>query len=237
MEGFQFFITGTSSGIGKALAKECLKRGSKVVGISRRHVLDHPNYIHLNYDLSDSRSYHLINFDRNREATEVVLVNNAGWLGDMKPLGKIDPNNLERAYQINLIAPTILSKLFIEQTESSNSRRSIINLSTGAAHNPVASWSTYCASKAGLEMLAKVIALDHPDVRCLSVSPGVVDTEMQGEIRQMEETHFPEVERFRSYKANEELTSPEEVALKLVDMLLNPEKAPDIVSSLRNYTI
>ncbi len=237
MGGVQFFITGTSSGIGKALAEECLKRGHKVVGISRRHAIEHPNYVHLFYDLINYESYHLINFDRNRHAEEVVLINNAGWLGDIKPLGRMEPDQIERAFQVNLIAPTILSKLFIEQTSTYSAKKTILNISSGAARYPITSWSTYCASKAGLEMIAQVAALDHPEVRFLSVSPGVVDTEMQGEIRKLEEMDFPDVDRFIAFKKNNELTSTEEVALKILDMLSNPEKAPDIVYSLRNYQL
>lgn len=237
MSAIQFFITGTSSGIGETLARECLELGHKVVGVSRRHTIEHPNYVHLSYDLADYQSYHLINFDRNRQADQMVLVNNAGWLGDIKPLAKIEPDHLERAYQINLIAPTILCKLFIEQTVHFRARKTVINISSGAARHPVGSWSTYCASKAGLEMLARVAALDHPEVRFLSVSPGVVDTEMQGEIRRLEEYDFPDVDRFKAYKENNQLTSTREVALKLLDILSNPEKTPDIVSSLRDYQL
>lgn len=237
MAGKQFFITGTSSGIGRALAEECLERGYKVVGISRRKRIDHPNYVHLSYNLANYQDYHLINFDRNRQADELVLVNNAGWLGEVKPLGQINPQSIARLFQINLIAPSILSRLFIEQTKPSQGRRSIINISSGAARYPVASWSNYCSSKAGLEMMTRVMALDHPDIRFWSISPGVVDTEMQGEIRKLEEDDFPEVDRFIGYKEKGELTNPDEVAYKLLDILSNPEKAPDIVLSLRDYQL
>jgi benzil reductase ((S)-benzoin forming) len=237
MANKQFFITGTSSGIGRALAEECLRRDHKVVGISRRKRIEHPNYTHLSYDLSEYRHYQLINFNRNRDADELVLVNNAGWLGEVKPLGSIHPAAIEKLFQINLIATAILCRLFVEQTQSSQGRRTVINISSGAARYPVPSWSNYCSSKAGLEMMTRVMALDHPEIRCWSVSPGVVDTEMQGEIRTLEEEDFPEVERFIHYKEKGELTSPAEVADKLLDMLSNPEKAPDIVVSLRDYQL
>ena len=233
----QFFITGTSSGIGLALAQLALDRGHKVVGVSRRKLIDHPNYVHLPYDLEHQKNYDLINFNRNQEAEELVLINNAGWLGEIKPLGKIDPLQIERSYQINLIAPTILCKLFIEQTQNHPARKTIINISSGAARSPVASWSTYCSAKAALDMLTRVMALDHPDIRFHAVAPGVVDTEMQGEIRKLREADFPDVERYIAYKENNELTSTGEVALKLIDLLSNPKKAPDIVVSLRNYPI
>lgn len=233
----QFFITGTSSGIGLALAKTCLEQGHGVVGISRRKAIEHPHYIHLPYNLEDQKNYDLINFNRSREAEKIVLVNNAGWLGEVKPLGRIDPLQIERALQINLVAPSILSKLFLEQTKDHPAEKVIINISSGAARYPVASWSTYCASKAGLDMLTQVMAIDHPEVRFHAVSPGVVDTEMQGEIRKLREEDFPDVDRFRAYKARNELTSAREVAEKLMHLLLNPEKAPDIVYSLRDMQL
>jgi benzil reductase ((S)-benzoin forming) len=232
-----FFITGTSSGIGHTLATECLERGHLVTGISRRKEIEHENYVHLPYDLEHQKNYDLINFNRSRDAEELVLVNNAGWLGEVKPLGKINPLDIERAYQINLIAPAILSKIFIEQTQNHSAKKTVINISSGAGRYPVASWGTYCSGKAGLDMLTQVMALDHPEVRFRAVAPGIVDTEMQGEIRRLREEDFPDLERFISYKENNELTSTREVAHKLLDMLSNPEKAPDIVCSLRNYQL
>lgn len=230
----QFFITGTSSGIGRALAERALEAGHKVTGISRRNRIDHPNYRHLVHDLSDYQNYHLINFNVNQEAEELVLVNNAGWLGEVKPTARISPNSIEQAYQINLIAPSILCRLFLEQTESTAQKRTVLNISSGAGKYPVASWSTYCASKAGLDLFTQVMAKDHPDVRCLAIAPGIVDTEMQGEIRRVDSGDFPDLDRFKKYKEEGELSAPEEVAEKLMRIIAHPEKAPDIVFSLRD---
>ncbi len=230
----QFFITGTSSGIGKALALKALEAGHKVVGISRRKNIEHPNYRHFIYDLSSYENYHLINFNVNRSADELILVNNAGWLGEVKPLAEINPKYIERAYQINLIAPSILSKFFIEQTTESKQKRVVLNISSGAANYPVHSWSTYCASKAAIDSLTRVMQLDHPDVRCLSIAPGIVDTEMQGEIRLVDNADFPDKQRFVDYKNKGELTDPKEVAIKLLEIIDSPKNAVDCVFSLRD---
>ncbi len=230
----QFFITGTSSGIGKALAEKALEEGHHVVGISRRRNIDHPHYRHLSYDLSDYQNYHLINFNVNRKASELILVNNAGWLGEVKPLAKIDPKFIERSYQINLVAPTILSKLFVQQTLDTGQQRVIINISSGAANYAVPSWSTYCASKAAIDSLTRVMDVDHPDVRCYSIAPGIVDTEMQGEIRQVADDHFPDKERFINYKKNGDLSDPKDIAIKLLRIIQHPDTAPDSVFSLRD---
>jgi 3-oxoacyl-[acyl-carrier protein] reductase len=58
----------------------------------------------------------------------------------------------------------------------------VINVSSGAAANPLVGWSAYCASKAGLSILTRVLAIEESDARGILVYgllPGVVDTEMQ----------------------------------------------------------
>lgn len=230
----QFFITGTSSGIGYQMAMQALEQGHKVTGISRRHVIEHPNYRHLGYDLSAYENYKLINFNVNKEADKVVLVNNAGWLGEVKPAGHISPPSIERAYQINLVAPSILCKLFIEQTGSLASEKVIVNISSGAAKYAVLSWSTYCASKAGIDLFTKVLREDHPEIHSFSIAPGIVDTEMQGEIRRLDEDDFPEIQRFVDYKEKGELSAPADVASRLLKIIEHPETAPDCVFSLRD---
>lgn len=230
----QLFITGTSSGIGHELALAALDAGHKVLGISRRKNISHPNYHHLNYDLADYHNYHLINFNINKSAEKLVLINNAGWLGEVKPIDQIKPQNIERAYQINLVAPSILSKLFIEQTSTSKAQKIIINISSGAGKYPVSSWSTYCASKAGIDLFTQVLQKDHPEIHSFSIAPGIVDTEMQGEIRRLEEEDFPDRQRFIDYKEKGELSKPKDVAHKLLSIINHPENAPDCVFSLRD---
>lgn len=230
----QFFITGTSSGIGLELAKLALEEGHKVTGISRRHSISHANYKHLTYNLADYDNYKLINFNVNKEAEKTVLVNNAGWLGEVKPVGQIQPQNIERAYQINLIAPSILTKLFLEQIQNSNSEKVVLNISSGAGKYPVKSWSTYCASKAGIDLFTRVLREDYPDVHSFSVAPGIVDTEMQGEIRTLDESDFPDRQRFVDYKQKGELSSPKDVAANLLKIIKEPKSAPDCVFSLRD---
>ncbi|MDZ7845430.1 MAG: SDR family NAD(P)-dependent oxidoreductase [Owenweeksia sp.] len=181
--------------------------------------------------MANYQEYQLVNFDVNREADEIILINNAGTLGEIKPLGQISPPAIELAYQINLVAPSILCKLFIAQTSKRQQKRTIINISSGAAKYPVPSWSTYCASKSGLDLFTKVMAQDHPDVRCHAIAPGIVDTEMQGEIRQLKVDDFPEVGRFKDYKSQGELSDPKKVASKLHRLIENPDLAPGLVFS------
>jgi benzil reductase ((S)-benzoin forming) len=208
----KLYITGTSSGIGKALAEAALLEGHIVVGFARRNAIDHPNYRHLTIDLSDLENYASLGFDG---VNEVILVNNAGSLGSVKPVAQLDPQRTEKAYHLNLIAPTILCKIFLENLSEINVRKTIINISSGAAFSPIKSWSVYCAAKAGLEMFSEVMQIDHPEIRVHTVSPGVVDTEMQGEIRR----------------------SRTEVAYKIMHVLKHPDVFTELKLSLRQVDL
>jgi NAD(P)-dependent dehydrogenase (short-subunit alcohol dehydrogenase family) len=59
----------------------------------------------------------------------------------------------------------------------------VVNISSGAAGHAMEGWSAYCCSKAGLAMLTQVIAHEHANIRAYGFRPGVVDTDMQSQIR------------------------------------------------------
>lgn len=226
------FVTGTSSGIGKATAEELLKRGWKVVGVSRRDPdLGHKNYKHLNVDLKK-----IENFDKelseylepvisNKNYNRIALVNNAAGTGEMLRLEELDPLELMDLFKVNLIAPVYLMGLFLKY-KPNNTKLRIISLSTGAAHNAYLGMTPYCASKAALLMSVKVFALENSNDKNLAIrsyEPGTVDTEMQLQARSQSPDKFPSVDIFKSIKANNKLVKPGHVAIKIVDFLENNE--------------
>lgn len=230
----KYFITGTSSGIGKALAEAALAEGHKVTGFARRNRIEHPNYRHLTVDLTDLDHYASIGFEGISDKTEeVILINNAGTIAPVKPVGSMDPIQIARAYRLNVTAPSILCQLFLENLRDYHGRKTIINISSGAASYPIKSWSVYCASKAALSMFSQVLSLDHPELRCYAISPGVVDTEMQGEIRASSQRDFPDLQRFMDYKEKGELASATDVATKIIHVINNPDSYTAIDISLR----
>ena len=79
-----FYITGTSSGLGLALAEELLKdEDNQVVGIARNCKIAHPNYVHRKVDLTDAVATAKIRFGDHLKAKKVYLINNAGTLGEV----------------------------------------------------------------------------------------------------------------------------------------------------------
>ena len=69
--------------------------------------------------------------------------------------------------------------------------------------------------------------------KIFSIAPGIIDTEMQTEIRAVPDENFSNKSKFVSLKENNELTSPEEVANNLLDVIQNPEKYPNVVMDFR----
>ena len=220
-----FIITGTSSGIGKELTEQLLQDGNNIViGISRSNTLEHPNFKHISLDLNDVADIEGIEFPKWKNASQVSLIHNAGWVGPMQKMGNQEMGAIAAAYLINLVAPAILSNHFIASFKESEAQKVILSISSGAAHNPVEGWNTYCSAKAGLDMLSKCIDEEHTDIINLSIAPGKVDTPMQNDIRFADEKEFPRLKEFQGYHKKGELSTVSEVAVKYISILTNPSK-------------
>jgi benzil reductase ((S)-benzoin forming) len=207
-------VTGTSSGIGAAVASQLAAAGWDVVGIARRPTpLQHPRYQHLSVDLSD-----LTTASQTIEAriapllgatpSRVALVNNAARAGALGPLQHVAPGELLTTATLNLATPLWLMGFVLRHAPVTATIR-IINVSSAAAVQPIPGLSAYCSSKAALRMAGMVLAqeLESPggsvpsrDVAILSYEPGVVDTEMQTEARSYSEREFPWVGLFKGFK-------------------------------------
>jgi len=234
------FITGTSKGLGKALAELLLEDNNvKVVGISRHQSIEHPNYKHLILDFSDIKTVELFKFPEG-EYDKYVLINNAGVIEPIAHLGHEFATDLVRNYNVNLISPSILINMFMRQFSKLEKPMHIINVSSGAGKYPIDGWSTYNASKAGLDLfslaLKEEIKIDGKEnINVHSIAPGIVKTEMQETIRNSKLENFSNLDKFTNYYENDLLTSPEDVALKFKKVIDNPEKFPDVVIDVRNF--
>jgi benzil reductase ((S)-benzoin forming) len=227
------YLTGSSSGIGFALTNVFLKNGFKVEGIARRNGILHTNYIHHTLDLSNLNEVSHFKFSAEQDLDEVVLINNAGWLGEVKPVGELKNDNIQRINDINVTAPFMMMNSFLSQLNGFNGRKTIVNISSGAAQYPIKSWGGYCASKAAIDMFSRVIKEEHPEITVMSIAPGVVDTAMQKAIREVPAEHFEDSARFHEMHSSGELKSSDDVAEQIVGLIENKEKALGTVFSLR----
>jgi len=219
-----FIITGTSSGIGHELCKILLEnQDNKVIGIGRTQNIEHTNYHHLALDLNNIKEIENIEFPSWSNAEQISLIHNAGWIGPIQKIGNQELGAIASAYIINLVAPAVLSNQFISIYKSSKAQKVILSVSSGAAHTAIEGWSTYCSSKAGLDMLSKCIDEEHQDIINLSIAPGKVDTPMQNDIRFADEKAFPRLREFQKYFKHGELADAKEVATKYNKILQNPK--------------
>ena len=235
-------LTGHTSGLGAALLDVFVgEPENTVVALGRRRSLRaDPNMRQLVVDLrSPADAAHAMSgaldvADWSR-ITQVLLVNNAGVLPPIGPVGSLDAIELAEAVNLNLATPIVLTNELLRLTADLDIERRIAQVSSGAARTPYAGWSTYCATKAGLDHFTRSVALDAP-LRCrvCSIAPGVVDTAMQAQIRASNVNDFPELERFVEMNRDGMLASPDRTARRLVEHLLSESFGDPSVVDLRD---
>lgn len=239
-------VTGHTRGLGAAIVDALRSRGIDVLGLSRslrapaaRDARQPGGLAEIALDLSDSGALaqwlaggSLAEFLRGAE--RAVLVNNAGTLGPVGPSASQPPAEVGRAVALNVTAPLMLAGAFSAATAALPDRR-IAHVSSGAARNPYAGWALYCATKAALDHHARAASLDgEPGLRIVSLAPGVIDTDMQAQIRGADDDRFPSRERFVQMKQEGQLTPPEQAAGKFVDYLLSDAFGQTPVADVRS---
>ena len=223
-------LTGHTRGLGAALADDLLSRDIPVLAIARARNTDlgqrYPALLKQEeLDLSDSAALtHWLSsgvlqgfFSRCQTA---LLINNAGMLQPVGPIDVQDVATIGRAVALNVATPMMLASAVAALPAITEKR--IIHVSSGAARNAYAGWSIYCATKAALDQHARAVVQDRmTGLRICSLAPGVIDTDMQAEIRASSSEQFPQREKFDNLKKNGDLASPADCARAMVDYLLS----------------
>jgi NAD(P)-dependent dehydrogenase (short-subunit alcohol dehydrogenase family) len=160
-----------------------------------------------------------------------LWVNNAGVLDPIGPLAEIDPADAARNINVNVVGVLNGSSLFARHVRERPGGGVLVNISSGAASTPYAGWGPYCAAKAAVDQLTRVIALEEArhGLAAHAVSPGVVDTDMQATLRATDEHRFPAVGRFRQLAVDGSFNSADWVARHLLQIAFG-EGRPDQVT-------
>ncbi|WP_082234763.1 (S)-benzoin forming benzil reductase [Halobacillus massiliensis] len=234
-------VTGDSRGIGEAIAEEYLKQGTHVIGVSRNSNPDlkqvaethQVSYTHIRLDLSKPNELsdgieQICELVFKDDTEHVYLVNNAGVIEPINPVGSLDEAAVSRHFQINISAPILFVNKFLKKANTQQTSTTIVNITSGAAEKTIHGWSVYSSAKAAINRFTETAAFEQEKAGCqhiiLAFSPGVVDTDMQGEIRTSSEEDFAEVENFKKLKEEGKLRSPQTVAQVLMKLLASPEK-------------
>ena len=228
-------VTGTSAGLGEAVAQQLLERGWRVLGLARRpSPIAHERYRHIASDLAtvatapESIESQLREHLHNVSALRFGLVNNAAAPEGLMPIANLDPRAVARVYAVNVVAPMWLMGYAVRAAPSSAALR-IVNVSSGAATTAFAGLATYGGSKAALRMGGMSLARewDAPtssapaprDAAILSYEPGVVETDMQRYARSRSPEEFPWVGMFLDFAERGVGVMPDRPARDIVRFL------------------
>ncbi|UOQ46775.1 SDR family NAD(P)-dependent oxidoreductase [Gracilibacillus caseinilyticus] len=232
-------ITGTSKGLGASVAKQLMEATYHVIGLARHEnqelaTAELPgSYTHYQVNLADlpateSTFQNIIAFLKQKQLDELLLVQNAALVQPIEQAGKQEMQHLADHVHVNLLAPMIITNLWLDAWRESGISLVMANVTSGAAQRSVYGWNAYCSTKAGLDRFTETVALEQAELgtdhKVFLFDPSIMDTDMQGEIRSSDRTQFKDVEQFKDYKKNHNLRDTDTVASVLVEKLVAPER-------------
>lgn len=235
-------VTGASRGIGAGLVRGLAKRGLRVAACARTRPEpgafpdDRETVWFDEVDVADSEA--VLGFAEavhGRFGAPDLWINNAGVLAPIGPVRKLKPAEVQRHIAVNLGGVIHGMQAALRTWHATGHVGTVVNISSGAAQSPYEGWGAYCASKAAVDMVSRVAALEEREAghRIHALAPGVVATEMQALIRQQTEESFPHVERFRTLHAEGGLADPESPTYAVLRLAFG-DRVDEVVVDVRN---
>ena len=246
-----FIVTGASRGMGEAIAEQLLAPGHTVLGVSRRTsaaLARRSGEVGVGCeqweaDLSQPGAVAarlqawLAALDGSTFAT-ATLINNAAALTRIGPLDAAADAELSAALRVGLEAPVLLTAAFLRATQDWAARRRVLNISSGLGRRAMAGQASYCAVKSGLDHFSRALALDEAQrpngARVVALAPGVIDTDMQAQLRSADAAGFPDLAVFQGLKDNGQLTSPADAATRVLAYLMRADFGSNPVADVRD---
>jgi NAD(P)-dependent dehydrogenase (short-subunit alcohol dehydrogenase family) len=244
-------LTGASRGMGQAMAQQLLAAGHDLLCIARKPDEDLAARaaaagLHCEQWAQDlarpapvaARLVTWLQGEGARNYATVTLINNAGLVPRIAPLGEIPALELADALRVDLEAPMLLTGAFLRATAGWSARRKVLNISSGLGRRAMASQAAYCGAKAGMDHFTRCVALEEAlqanGARVCSLAPGVIDTDMQVQLRGADPARFPDIGNFTGMKDKGMLSSPQDAAAKVLAFLARPDFGSNPVADVRD---
>ncbi len=202
------FITGHSSGFGKAIAIYAVNNNLSVFGLSRSS-LNNKKIIQQKCNLANldniTKSLKKFKFDRNID----LVILNAAELGTFVEFEKLQINDIKSVLDINAWSNKIILDFFVEKRIKIGQ---LVFITSGASLRNDIGWETYSISKIIINKLAKIYAKTLKNTHVCALSPGIINTKMQYELRQLDSTQFPSIIRLKEAYTENKIASAEDSA-------------------------
>jgi len=214
-------VSGGSRGLGQALCAAYIALGYEVIEFSRTAPHEYSVGTDLSVPLDAARIFEdTMRPLAARQWDEIVVIHNAGVLNPIGAVANKLTSHVLANINVNITSAMLFLREAMRQFQAHDCRKTLVNISSGAALKGYAGWSLYCAGKAALENFVHAVALEQTQEPsffiALNVDPGVMDTDMQATIRKSSSDDFPEVERFIQRKLLGNLRTAKDVAAAVV---------------------
>lgn len=240
-------VTGASRGLGLALTRQLLAKGHRVLAIARRPTevaeaaKGDGELVSWSLDLADpvpAAARLEAWMGSQQPPASVTLINNAGVVSKLAPLSAVSAADLSNALRVGLEAALLLSSAFLRASEGWTGPRKLLLISSGLGRRAMAGSASYCAAKAGMDHLARAVALEEAGkpngARVVSLAPGIIDTDMQSHLRGADPALFPEHGKFVQFKDTGALDSPDAAAAKVLRILDRADFGAEPVTDVRS---
>lgn len=214
-------ITGTSSGLGKALARQFLKNGATVYGISRRNdreLADFPQYHHLAQDLSliDSLPGALLEFLSGVQTIDLAILNAGTFpLADNK--GRVPVSEVTNLMQVNVWANKVIIDTLLKTIPNVYQ---VVAISCGKLISNIRQLHTFALSKSILNKWIRLYSREAPATHFSALAPGLVDTDLIDKLLDLpQEDDSPPVRELLAMQEKGLIFSPDYAANFLVEAM------------------
>ena len=138
---------------------------------------------------------------------------------------------------MGLEAPLLLMSAFLDATRHWSGSRRVLNISSGLGRQAMAGSAAYCAAKAGMDHCTRAVALEQAvqpnPALVVSMAPGVIDTDMQAELRASDAALFPERARFVALQTQGQLLTPAACAARVLALLDRADFGTQTITDIR----
>jgi len=226
------FITGTSSGLGKAIAELCFENGHIVYGSSRNPPEENPSFKELKVDVTDQLSIqNAVKHILEKEGKIDVVINNAG-LGIIGPVEYLNVADVNKVWHTNVNGLLYVLQAVLPSMRNHNAGK-IVSISSIASVIALPFRGVYCASKSAGDKIIQSLRMElsQTNISCCSIQAGDIKTsinENRLKVKDLEDPFYADIVKRTNHHIDEEVNkgmSANAVALEIYH-LLSLDKLP-----------